>query len=258
MNNGPHWRAAELHDLPAHAHSTAAAHQENTGLEHSKQAMEHSITGYRHSQEAHQESESSVNETGKNGHAASGPPERTNARPKARALRPGKRASQTPNMAAKKNSDKDRGKFKKVMSKKAAVKKKVAKERSSPKKAERAKQARIEMEFIGPTEELGKLLFDLFQTHELKTGHAKEIARDAKIELLPGRVEKGTPSVVILLSIGLGVPESLASKYLWGKCEKFSKSREVKVLINRTEYVYNEHELKEIIKTSIETETEEK
>ena len=37
--------------------------------------MEHSATAYRHSQEAHQESESSVNETGKNVHTASGPSE---------------------------------------------------------------------------------------------------------------------------------------------------------------------------------------
>jgi len=114
------------------------------------------------------------------------------------------------------------------------------------------------MEFIGPTEELGKLLFDLFQAHELKTGHVKEIGSDAKIELLPMRIEKGAPSVVILLTIGLGVPESLASNYLWHKCEKFTKSREVKILINRAEYVYNEHELKKIIKTTIEKETEEK
>ena len=114
------------------------------------------------------------------------------------------------------------------------------------------------MEFIGPTEELGKLLFDLFQTHELKAGYTKEIARDAKIELLPMRMAKGVPSVAVLLTIGLGVPESLASNYLWHKCETFSKSREVKILINRTEYVYNEHELKKIIKTTIEKETAEK
>jgi len=150
-------------------------------------------------------------------------------------------------MASKKSSKKRQSKLKKVVSKKAA-----------PKKAERVKQARIEMEFIGPTEELGKLLFDLFQTHELKTGDAKEIAQDAKIELLPTRIEKDAPSVVILLTIGLGVPESLASNYLWHKCEKFTKSREVKVLVNRAEYVYNEHELKEIIKTTIAKEAEEK
>ena len=163
-------------------------------------------------------------------------------------------------MAPKKNSEKYQIKFKKVVSKskKAAPKKKVAKERASPKKAERAKQARIEIEFIGPTEELGKLLFDLFQAHELKTGHAKEIARDAKIELLPMRMEKGAPSVVILLTIGLDVPESLASNYLWHKCEKFSKSGKVKILVNGTDYVYNEHELKQIIKTTIEKETAKK
>ena len=161
-------------------------------------------------------------------------------------------------MAAKKNSKKYQSKFKKVVGKKAASKTKVAKERASPKKAERAKQAGMVMEFIGPTEELGKLLFDLFQTHELKTGDAKEIAPDARIELLPTRIEKGAPSVVIMLTIGLGVPESLASNYLWHKCEKFTKSREVKVLVNGAEYVYNEHELKEIIKTTIEKEIEEK
>ena len=64
------------------------------------------------------------------------------------------------------------------------------------------------MEFIGPTEELGKLLFDLFQTHELKTRDTREIARDVKIELLPMRMAKDAPAVVVLLTIGLGVPES--------------------------------------------------
>ena len=54
------------------------------------------------------------------------------------------------------------------------------------------------------------------------------------------------------------MPESLASNYLWHKCEKFSTSREIKILINGTDYVYNEHELKKIIKTTIEKETEEK
>jgi hypothetical protein len=207
--------------------------------------MEHSARAYRYSQEAHQESESSVNETGKKVRTASGLTEQTSARPKAPTWRPGKRVSKT-------------NKFKKVVNKKVASKKKVAKGRASPKKAEKAKQARIEMEFIGPTEELGKLLFDLFQAHELKTGHVKEIGRDAKIELLPMRTEKGAPSIVILLTIGLGVQESLASNYLWHKCEKFSKSREVKILINGTEYVYNERELKNIIKTTIEKGTEEK
>ena len=32
----------------------------------------------------------------------------------------------------------------------------------------------------------------------------------------------------------------------------------MKILINRTEYVYNEHELKKIIKITMEKETEEK
>src|ERR1700722_8076644 len=114
------------------------------------------------------------------------------------------------------------------------------------------------MEFIGPTEELSKLLFDLFQTHELKAGHAKEIVTGAQIELLPARMAKGQPSVLVLLTIGLDVPEGVASKYLWHKYEKFSKSRELKILINGTGYIYNEHELKKIIQTTVEKETEEK
>src|ERR1700722_15280063 len=136
---------------------------------------------------------------------------------------------------AKKNSKKSASKFKKAVSKKAAPKKKAAKKRASPKKAESAKQARIEMEFIGSTDELGKLLFALFQAHELKTGDSKEIAQDAKIELLPMRMEKGAASVVVRLTIGLDVPEGVASEYLWHKCEAFSNSREVKILVNRTE-----------------------
>ena len=246
MNNGPHWRAAELHDLAAHAHRAAATHDDQTGLDHSKKAMEHSAKAYRSSQEAHQESEGSVNETAKNVRTAHGPAAQASARPKAPARRSGKRASKT-------------NKLKKVVNKKVAPKKKLAKGRVSPKKAERAKRARIEMEFMGPTEELNKLLFDLFQTNEeLKTGHAKEILPDAKIELLPMRIAKGAPSIVILLSIGLGVPEGLASNYLWHRCEKFTKSGEVKILVNGTEHVYNEHELKKIIKTTIEKETEQK
>jgi len=161
-------------------------------------------------------------------------------------------------MTGKKKSKKHQSKFKKVVSKKAAPPKKLAKKRASPKKAETAKQARIEMEFIGPTEELGKVLFDLFQTHELKSGDVKEIAPDAKMELLPERIEKGAPSVVILLTVGLDVPESVASNYLWRRCEKFTKSREVKILVNQAEYVYNEHELKKIIKTTIQKQTQEK
>jgi hypothetical protein len=161
-------------------------------------------------------------------------------------------------MTPRKNSKKHQAKLKKVVTKKTAPTKKVAKAKAAPKKAESAKQARIEMEFIGPSEELGKLLFALFQTHELNAGYAKEIAPDAKIELLPARIAKGAPSAAVLLSIGLSVPETVASNYLWHKCETFSKSREVKILVNQTEYVYNEHELKKIIKTTIEKETEQK
>lgn len=254
MNNGPHWRAAELHDLAAHAHRTAVTREDNTRLEHSKQAMEHSAKAYRSSQEAHQESESSAHKTGKNVHTASAPTEQSDAYAKAPARRPGKPANNVPNMPSKKNSENSQSRFKRIVNAQAAPKKKVAKKRASLEKTERAKQARIEMEFMGPTEELGKLLFDLFQTHELKAGHAKEIVPDAKIELLPMRVAQGASSVLVLLTIGLDVPEGLASNYLWRKCEKFSKSRALKILINGTDYVYNEHELKRIIKTTVEKE----
>jgi hypothetical protein len=56
-NNGSHYenhqRAAELHDLAAHAHRVAEQHGKQdhlTGHEHSRQALEHS-------QKAHQQSE---------------------------------------------------------------------------------------------------------------------------------------------------------------------------------------------------------
>src|ERR1700741_5006707 len=53
-------RAAEFHDLAAHAHRVAAAHHDRedhqTGHEHSKQAMEHSAKAYQASQEALQRS----------------------------------------------------------------------------------------------------------------------------------------------------------------------------------------------------------
>src|ERR1700686_5257730 len=97
MNNGPHWRAAELHDLAAHAHRTAATHHDKedhqTGHEHSKQAMEHAGRAYEYSQQAHGESVSSVNTAGKNVQSVSGPAEQTKERPKAPVRGPGKRSS---------------------------------------------------------------------------------------------------------------------------------------------------------------------
>jgi hypothetical protein len=55
-----HQRAAEFHDLAAHAHRVAAVHHEKedhlTGHELSKQAMEHSAKAYQASQEALQKS----------------------------------------------------------------------------------------------------------------------------------------------------------------------------------------------------------
>jgi hypothetical protein len=61
MSQNFHQRAAELHDLAAHAHRSAAVHHGKedhlTGHELSKQAMEHATNAFRSSQEAHQESE---------------------------------------------------------------------------------------------------------------------------------------------------------------------------------------------------------
>jgi len=55
-----HKKAAEFHDLAAHAHRAAAAYYEEgeyeTGHEHSRQALEHSNKAYLHAQEAHNKS----------------------------------------------------------------------------------------------------------------------------------------------------------------------------------------------------------
>ena len=63
MKNSMHdsqQKAAEFHNLAAHAHRTAAVHQGQedhlTGHEHSRQALEHSNTAHRHSLEVQQES----------------------------------------------------------------------------------------------------------------------------------------------------------------------------------------------------------
>jgi hypothetical protein len=60
MPNDSHRRAAEFHDLAAHAHRVAAVHHDKedhlTGHEHSKQPMEHSAKTYQASQEALQKS----------------------------------------------------------------------------------------------------------------------------------------------------------------------------------------------------------
>ncbi len=53
-----HWRAAELHDLAAHAYRVAAEHHEKqdhlTGREHSRQALEHSHQAHEKSLQAHE------------------------------------------------------------------------------------------------------------------------------------------------------------------------------------------------------------
>jgi len=58
MRNSQH-KAAEFHNLAAHAHRTAAVHQGQedhlTGHERSRQALEHSNTAHQHSMELHQE-----------------------------------------------------------------------------------------------------------------------------------------------------------------------------------------------------------
>jgi hypothetical protein len=52
-----HQRAAEIHELAAHAHRSAAVHHGKedhlTGHELSKQAMEHANMAFKASQEAH-------------------------------------------------------------------------------------------------------------------------------------------------------------------------------------------------------------
>jgi hypothetical protein len=56
MPNDSHQRAAEFHELAAHAHRVAATHHSKedhlTGHELSKQAMEHAVKAYKASQEA--------------------------------------------------------------------------------------------------------------------------------------------------------------------------------------------------------------
>lgn len=59
MHN-PHRDVAELHDLAAHAHRTAAEHNEKgdneTGNWHSKRALEYSDRAYELAREAHNKS----------------------------------------------------------------------------------------------------------------------------------------------------------------------------------------------------------
>jgi hypothetical protein len=61
MPNDSHQRAAEFHDLAAHAHRVAASHHakgdHQTGHEFSRQAMEHAAKAFELAQEAHRKSE---------------------------------------------------------------------------------------------------------------------------------------------------------------------------------------------------------
>ncbi len=56
MNYDSHYRAAELHEMAAHAHRAAAAHHDKqdhlTGNEHSRQAMEHANKAHQATLEA--------------------------------------------------------------------------------------------------------------------------------------------------------------------------------------------------------------
>lgn len=59
FNNGSHYenhqRAADLHDVAAHAHRAGEQHEDRehlTGHEHSRQALEHSQEAHEHSQTA--------------------------------------------------------------------------------------------------------------------------------------------------------------------------------------------------------------
>jgi hypothetical protein len=60
MARDSHQRAAEFHELAAHAHRSAAVHHGKedhlTGHELSKQAMEHANMAFHASEEAHQKS----------------------------------------------------------------------------------------------------------------------------------------------------------------------------------------------------------
>jgi hypothetical protein len=64
MPTDSHIRAAEFHELAAHAHRAAAAHHGKedhlTGHELSKQAMEHASKAFQWAQEAHGESTKSA------------------------------------------------------------------------------------------------------------------------------------------------------------------------------------------------------
>lgn len=64
MPNDSHQRAAEFHELAAHAHRAAAVHHGKedhlTGHELSRQALEHATKAFQLSQEAHQKSVKSI------------------------------------------------------------------------------------------------------------------------------------------------------------------------------------------------------
>jgi hypothetical protein len=64
MSNDSHQRAAEFHDLAAHAHRAAAVHHGKedhlTGHELARQAMEHSAKAHQATQEALQQSAASA------------------------------------------------------------------------------------------------------------------------------------------------------------------------------------------------------
>jgi hypothetical protein len=62
--NDWHQRAAEFHDLAAHAHRTAATHYDKdnllAGRKFSKQAIAYSAKAFKYAQQAHEKSESTA------------------------------------------------------------------------------------------------------------------------------------------------------------------------------------------------------
>lgn len=64
MPNDSNGKAAEFHDLAAHAHRVAATHHakgdHQTGQEHSRQALEHSVKAHQFAEEALAKSNSSL------------------------------------------------------------------------------------------------------------------------------------------------------------------------------------------------------
>ena len=70
MPQDSHQRAAEFHELAAHAHRAAAVHLDKqdhkTAHEFSRQALEHSAKAHEFTQEAHRQSEAAAGQEAPN------------------------------------------------------------------------------------------------------------------------------------------------------------------------------------------------